>query len=336
MPSINLSVKDKRADGTGVIVCGNSDYTVSWELDDEWSPYEDKTMRVTQADGTYMDVLFQGTEATIPVLTVPGWVSIGLYAGNLHTTTPANCIAVEAITTAARAPADPPPDVYNQLMERLAELETIDPAEIEKAVNAYFEEHPVESVLYTEQTLTEDEQTQARANIAAASQKDVEAAASGEKDWRQFTMGNVNGSGFRVNLELPTNTQASSLKLTKSSATTGQASVTLDTDGWLTISGHVLNLGYPTSEAYNTIIRGVATPVSPYDAATKKYVDDTVSAVTALPNPHKLTFSGASSAEYDGSAPVTVSIPDAYSKAEIDAIMGSYIDDIDTLIGGDS
>lgn len=69
MPSINLSVKDKRADGTGVIVCGNSDYTVSWELDDEWSPYEDKTMRVCQADGTYMDVLFQGTEAPIPVLT---------------------------------------------------------------------------------------------------------------------------------------------------------------------------------------------------------------------------------------------------------------------------
>lgn len=60
-----------------------------------------------------------GTDAPIPVLTVPGWVSIGLYAGNLHTTTPANCIAVEAITTAAGTPADPPPDVYNQLMELL-------------------------------------------------------------------------------------------------------------------------------------------------------------------------------------------------------------------------
>lgn len=119
MPNINLSVKGKRADGTGVIVCGNSDYTVVWELDEEWSPYEDKTMRVNQADGTYMDVLFQGTEAPIPVLTVPGWVSIGLYAGNLHTTTPANCIAVEAITTAAGTPADPPDDVYNQLMELL-------------------------------------------------------------------------------------------------------------------------------------------------------------------------------------------------------------------------
>lgn len=31
-----------------------------------------------------------------------------------------------------------------------------------------------------------------------------------------------------------------------------------------------------------------------------------------------------------------VEVPDTYTKNEIDAIMGSYITDIDTLIGGDS
>ena len=55
-----------------------------------------------------------------------------------------------------------------------------------------------------------------------------------------------------------------------------------------------------------------------------------------LPNPHKLTFTGAVNAEYDGSEAVEVVIPQGYTKAEIDAIMGSYITDIDNLVGGGS
>ena len=68
----------------------------------------------------------------------------------------------------------------------------------------------------------------------------------------------------------------------------------------------------------------------------------------ALPNPYALTFTGAVEATYDGSAAVTVEIPTSsgsgesvdlsgyYTKTEIDAIMGSYINDIDTLLGGDA
>lgn len=119
MPNLNLMVNDKRADGTGVIVCGNSDYTITWALDAEWLEYDTKTMRVCLADGTYIDTVFSGRVCPVPVLTVPGWVSIGLFAGNIRTSTPATLISVEAITTAAGTPADPPEDVYNQLMERL-------------------------------------------------------------------------------------------------------------------------------------------------------------------------------------------------------------------------
>lgn len=142
MPNINLSVKDKRADGTGVIVCGNSDYTATWTLDAEWEGYDTKTMRVCLADGTYIDTVFSGLVCPAPVLSVPGWVSIGLFAGNIRTSTPATLIAVEAITTAGGSPADPPEDVYAQIMERLAELETVDPEEIEKAVEDYLSKHP--------------------------------------------------------------------------------------------------------------------------------------------------------------------------------------------------
>lgn len=53
---------------------------------------------------------------------------------------------------------------------------------------------------------------------------------------------------------------------------------------------------------------------------------------TALPNPYSLTIG---TKTYNGSAPVEVTLPDSYSKAQIDAIMGSYITDIDHLVGGD-
>lgn len=45
MPEIKIKIRDKRAGGTGTVICGNSDYTVVWALDDEWTPYGTKTMR---------------------------------------------------------------------------------------------------------------------------------------------------------------------------------------------------------------------------------------------------------------------------------------------------
>lgn len=65
--------------------------------------------------------------------------------------------------------------------------------------------------------------------------------------------------------------------------------------------------------------------------------EDTVIPVVpeSLKNPYGLTFTGAVAAAYDGSGAVSVEIPDAYSKTEIDAIMGAYIHDIDALVGGD-
>ena len=56
MPEIKIKIRDKRAGGTGTVICGNSDYTVVWALDNEWTPYGTKTMRVNLADGSYQDV----------------------------------------------------------------------------------------------------------------------------------------------------------------------------------------------------------------------------------------------------------------------------------------
>ena len=145
MPEINIKVRDKCAEGEGVVICNNSDYTVVWDLDGEWTPYDTKTMRVNLADGTYQDVVFTGDTATLPVLTASGWVSVGLYAGDLHTSRAARLLALSSVLTPGGSPAAPAEDVYAQIMAKLNELSTVSPEDIAKAVEDYLAEHPAAS-----------------------------------------------------------------------------------------------------------------------------------------------------------------------------------------------
>lgn len=145
MPEINIKVRDKCAKGEGVIICNNSDYTVVWDLDEEWTPYDTKTMRVNLADGTYQDVVFTGNTATLPVLTASGWVSVGLYAGDIHTSRAARLLALSSVLTPGGSPAAPAEDVYAQIMAKLNELSTVSPEDIAKAVEDYLAEHPAAS-----------------------------------------------------------------------------------------------------------------------------------------------------------------------------------------------
>ena len=67
MTELKITVRNKRASGTGTIVCGNSDYKVIWDLDGEWAPFNTKTMRVQLPNGSYQDVVFTGDSAVLPV-----------------------------------------------------------------------------------------------------------------------------------------------------------------------------------------------------------------------------------------------------------------------------
>lgn len=100
------------------IVCNNSDYMVVWDLDEDWDQAA-KTMRCTWPDGTYQDVVFTGTEAALPPCPAPGRVRIGLYAGNIHTTRPAELVAFPSILSDGGTPAAPGDDVYAQLLALL-------------------------------------------------------------------------------------------------------------------------------------------------------------------------------------------------------------------------
>lgn len=150
MPEIKIKIRDKRAGGTGTVICGNSDYTVAWDLDEEWTPYDTKTMRVNLADGTYQDVVFTGNTAALPVLSTPGWASVGLYAGDLHTSRAADLRVLPSVTTPGGAPADPAEDVYAQITEKLNRLIAVQPESVAQAVADYLTEHPAVSSMRVE------------------------------------------------------------------------------------------------------------------------------------------------------------------------------------------
>ena len=133
MPEINITVMGKVASSdTRSIVNGNSDYVVKWTLDSEWSDFDTKTMRVRHYDGTVIDCIFTGCSCSLPIITETCMIEIGLFAGNLITSTPATISCTRCIMDDEGPVKDPMPDVYAQIMERLDSLEGITPATADK------------------------------------------------------------------------------------------------------------------------------------------------------------------------------------------------------------
>lgn len=150
MNVIEIEIKNKIAKTTSDVqyVCGNSDYLIRFSFDEEWDQYETKTARVVNGDGEYHDVVFTGCECDMPIISNAYAIKIGVFAGNLHTTTPAYVPAIKSILCGAGTPADPPEDVYNQIMERLnSSGGTVSPEQIREAVEMYMAEHPAPYVL---------------------------------------------------------------------------------------------------------------------------------------------------------------------------------------------
>lgn len=87
---INVSVENKIATKTDdtEYVCSNSVYVVKFVFDSEWDAYDTKTARFSY-NGGYIDIVFTGTECHVPIISDTYFFNIGVYAGNLHTTTPA-------------------------------------------------------------------------------------------------------------------------------------------------------------------------------------------------------------------------------------------------------
>lgn len=101
------------------ITCDNSDYTVVWQLDEEWAQFEHRTMQVNYKDGTYERVLFTGDTCALPTIPLKDWFYVGLFAGDIHTTRPLRLFGSKAVTTGDGEERTPMPNGYAQAIAAL-------------------------------------------------------------------------------------------------------------------------------------------------------------------------------------------------------------------------
>lgn len=92
MIDLHVSISNKIATyqkRDGDIVCGNSDYQVKFTFDEEWDSHEKKTARFVWG-GQFQDIEFTGSTCPVPILSGVTLCEVGVYAGDLCTTTSAS------------------------------------------------------------------------------------------------------------------------------------------------------------------------------------------------------------------------------------------------------
>lgn len=120
---INIANKHATVVGTPTIVCGNSEYTIRFTFDDEWTPGGIKTVRFVYLKNgavAYTDVVMESDTVEVPILSNTKEVRVGVFEGDLRTTTPAVIPCELSIRCGTGEPEDPTPSQYDQIMALLS------------------------------------------------------------------------------------------------------------------------------------------------------------------------------------------------------------------------
>lgn len=104
----------------GDIVCGNSDYQIQFTFDSEWDAYEEKTARFIW-NGHFIDVDFTGDTCDVPIVQNTDKVKIGVYAGQLSTTTSASIGCKPSILCEGAGPSEENDHYYANEAKEAAE-----------------------------------------------------------------------------------------------------------------------------------------------------------------------------------------------------------------------
>lgn len=132
MYEIDITVTDKiaQAQGSPVIVCGNSDYVLRFTLDSEWDDIENITAQIAylrDGDPVCKNVLIEDGQCALPVIYGACGVVVGIVGvvseepdADIHTSSPAFIPCELCISDMPGSVTQPPADIYNQLMEVLS------------------------------------------------------------------------------------------------------------------------------------------------------------------------------------------------------------------------
>lgn len=327
--TINITVKDKIATAPkdAIYICGNSDFVINFDFDSEWDAFDTKTARFIH-DGTYTDVVFQGNQCAMPIISNTYNIKVGVFAGNLHTTTPAYVPAKKSILCEGGSPEAPSDDVYNQIMELIQELGTTDPEAIAAAVAEYIAAHPIEEKDPTVPAWAKaDKKPEYSAEEVGAIAKTelqtaintalAQAKASGEFDGADGSPGadgkdgvdgqpgadgspGKDGADGKDGVSCTHSWDGTVLTVTSAS---GTSSADLKGD-----AGEPGAPGAAGADGY-TPVKGTDYFTEADKQEIAEAAAEKVSIPEALPNPNALTFTGAVTGSYDGSQPLTVNIP---------------------------
>lgn len=122
MNEIHVAVRNGTAFQTDhrPYTAGDGETWVVFDLEEGWADYPAKVARF-QTENGYQDVMFRGEKCHVPQFPYAQKLEVGLYAGNLRTTTPARLFVRPGIRSAWGPPADPEPNVFDQLLDCFGE-----------------------------------------------------------------------------------------------------------------------------------------------------------------------------------------------------------------------
>lgn len=167
MKTIEILISNKIAiaPADAFIVCGNSEYQITFKFDETWTGYNKKTARFIYGN-KYKDVEFEGDTCKGVVISNTREVLIGVYAerGEITTTTSARIECKKSVACSSVAgdytgevlwlKGDKGDSAYDIAVkngyegtesEWLESLKVIDPAEIARAVEEYLEKRQTEA-----------------------------------------------------------------------------------------------------------------------------------------------------------------------------------------------
>ena len=153
---LNVRIRQKVAslvNDEEYIVCGNDNYAIKFDFDDDFAGYKFKTaVFVSQDDKVTEEVVFEGDTCNVPPIYNSTLINVGVIADNVRTTTPAYVKCKLSISDIAGKIKPPTEDVYNQIMALLNQYieNGVSEEQIKQYIYEYLQEY---DEMVTEQEL---------------------------------------------------------------------------------------------------------------------------------------------------------------------------------------